>query len=203
MNFESLQQRWQQQESRSQVKVDASLILQEVRRNHRSFQAMIFWRDFREVGAALFVAVFIIIHGRDWKDWLLAVAGTGVGIFLLRDHLRQRKQRPRVSEDLRLYVQHSLDEVRHQSWLLRNVLWWYLLPLMCPMLISNAVQADTVRQGVRQSVAIVVMAWVIYKLNQHAVRKQLVPREQELERLLAGISEDSSINPPVVILEKP
>ena len=203
MNFESLQQRWQQQETRSQVKVDASLILQEVRRNHRSFQAMIFWRDFREVGAALFVAVFIIIHGRDWKDWLLAVAGAGVGIFLLRDHLRQRKQRPRVSEDLRLYVQHSLDEVRHQSWLLRNVLWWYLLPLMVPMLISNAVQADTVRQGVRQSVVIVVMAWLIYKLNQHAVRKQLVPREQELERLLAGISEDSSINPPVGILEKP
>ena len=203
MNFESLQQRWQQQETRSQVKVDASLILQEVRRNHRSFQAMIFWRDFREVGAALFVAVFIIIHGRDWKDWLLAVAGSGVGIFLLRDHLRQRKQRPRASEDLRLYVQHSLDEVRHQSWLLRNVLWWYLLPLMVPMLISNAVQADTVRQGVRQSVVIVVMAWLIYKLNQHAVRKQLVPREQELERLLAGISEDSSINPPMGLLEKP
>ena len=189
MNFESLQQRWQQQETRSQVKVDASLILQEVRRNHRSFQAMIFWRDFREVGAALFVAVFIIIHGRDWTDWLLAVAGSGVGIFLLRDHLRQRKQRPRASEDLRLYVQHSLGEVRHQSWLLRNVLWWYLLPLMVPMLISIAVQADTVRQGVRQSVVIVVMTWLIYKLNQHAVRKQLVPREQELERLLAGIDE--------------
>ena len=97
MNFETLQQHWQQQETRSQVKVDASLILQEVRRNHRSFQAMIFWRDFREVGAALFVAVFIIIHGRDWTDWLLAVAGAGVGIFLLRDHLRQRKQRPRAS----------------------------------------------------------------------------------------------------------
>ncbi len=203
MNFESLQQRWQQQETRSEVKVDACLILQEVRRNHRSFQAMIFWRDFREVGAALFVAVFIIFHGRDWTDWLLAVAGSSVGIFLLRDHLRQRKQRPRASEDLRLYVQHSLDEVRHQSWLLRNVLWWYLLPLMVPMLISNAVQADTVRQGVRQSVVIVVMAWLIYKLNQHAVRKQLVPREQELERLLAGISEDSSINPAVGILEQP
>ena len=203
MNFESLQQRWQQQENRSQVKVDAGLILQEVRRNHRSFQAMIFWRDFREVGAALFVAVLIINHGRDWKDWLLAVAGAGVGIFLLRDHLRQRKQRPRASEDLTLYVQHSLDEVRHQSWLLRNVLWWYLLPLMVPMLISNAVQADTVRQGVRQSVVIVVMAWLIYKLNQHAVRKQLVPREQELERLLAGISEDSSITPSVGLLEKP
>ena len=189
MNFETLQQRWQQQETRSQVKVDASLILQEVRRNHRSFEAMIFWRDFREIGAALFVAVFIIIHGRDWTDWLLALAGTGVGIFLLRDHLRQRKQRPRASEDLRLYVQHSLGEVRHQSWLLRNVLWWYLLPLMVPMLISIAVQADTVRQGVRQSVVIVVMTWLIYKLNQHAVRKQLVPREQELERLLAGIDE--------------
>jgi hypothetical protein len=189
MNFESLQQRWQQQETRSQVKVDASLILQEVRRNHRSFQAMIFWRDFREVGAALFVAVFIIIHGRDWTDWLLAVAGVGVGIFLLRDHLRQRKQRPRASEDLRLYVQHSLDEVRHQSWLLRNVLWWYLLPLMVPMLISTAVNADSFRQGAISFSTTFVLTWLIYILNQTAVRKQLMPREHELERLLAGIEE--------------
>jgi positive regulator of sigma E activity len=189
MNFESLQQRWQQQETRSQVKVDASLILQEVRRNHRSFEAMIFWRDFREVGAALFVTVFIIIRGRDWTDWLLAVAGAGVGIFLLRDHLRQRKQRPRASEDLRLYVQHSLGEVRHQSWLLRNVLWWYLLPLMVPLLISMVVNAASFRQGAIFFSTTLVLTWLIYWLNQHAVRKQLVPREQELERLLAGIDE--------------
>jgi small-conductance mechanosensitive channel len=189
MNFETLQQHWQQQKTCSQFKVDATLVLQEVRRNQRSFQAMIFWRDFRETAAALFATIFFAARGRDWTDWLLAVAAAGVGLYLLVDRLRQRKQRPRASEDLRLYVQHSLDEVRHQSWLLRNVLWWYLLPLMVPVLISIAVQADAVRQGVRQSLVIVLVTWLIYKLNQHAVRTQIVPREQELERLLAGISE--------------
>ena len=193
MNFETLQQHWQQQETRSQVKVDASLILQEVRRNHRSFQAMIFWRDFREVGAALFVTVFLIIRGRDWTDWLPAVAAAGVGIYLLRDHLRQRKQRPRASEDLRLYVQHSLGEVRHQSWLLRNVLWWYLLPLMVPVLISMVVNAASFRQGAIFFSTTLVLTWLIYWLNQHAVKTTLDPRTQELERLLAGIEEPTAL----------
>lgn len=189
MNFETLQQHWQQQETRSQVKVDASLILQEVRRNQRSFQAMIFWRDFREIGAAMAVAPYFALYGPDWTYHLLALAGAGVGLYILVDRLRQRKKRPRASEDLRLYVQHSLDEVRHQSWLLRNVLWWYLLPLMVPMLISMAVNADSFRQGAISFSTTFVLTWLIYILNQTAVRKQLMPREQELERLLASIEE--------------
>lgn len=189
MNFETLQQRWQQQETRSQVKVDASLVLQEVRRNHRSFETTIFWRDFREVGAAVVAAIYFVVRAQDWTNYLLAFAAAGVGIYILVDRLRQRKNRPSQSESLKSFVERSLLQLRHQSWLLRNVLWWYLLPLMIPVLISIAVQADTMRQGVRQSVVIVVVTWLIYKLNQNAVRTQIVPREQELERLLAGISE--------------
>lgn len=189
MNFETLQQRWQQQETRSPAKVDASLVLQEVRRNHRSFERTIFWRDFREVGAALAATIYFVFRARNWTDYLLAAAAAGVGIYILVDRLRQRKNRPSQSESLRSFVESSLLQVRHQSWLLRNVLWWYLLPLMAPVLISIAVQADNLRQGMRQSVIILVMTWLIYKLNQNAVRTQLVPREQELERLLAGIEE--------------
>lgn len=189
MNFETLQQRWQQQETRSPAKVDASLVLQEVRRNHRSFERTIFWRDFREVGAALLATIYFVFRARGWTDYLLVSAAAGVGIYILVDRLRQRKNRPSQSESLRSFVESSLLQVRHQSWLLRNVLWWYLLPLMAPVLISIAVQADHLRQGMRQSVIILVMTWLIYKLNQNAVRTQLVPREQELERLLAGIEE--------------
>jgi hypothetical protein len=189
MNFETLQQRWQKQETRSPAKVDASLVLQEVRRNHRSFERTIFWRDFREVGAALLATIYFVFRTRGWTDYLLGSAAAGVGIYILVDRLRQRKNRPSQSESLRSFVESSLHQVRHQSWLLRNVLWWYLLPLMAPVLISIAVQADNLRQCMRHSVIILVMTWLIYKLNQNAVRTQLVPREQELERLLAGIEE--------------
>lgn len=189
MNFETLQQRWQQQETRSPAKVDASLVLQEVLRNHRSFERTIFWRDFREVGAALLATIYFVFRARGWTDYLLAAAAAGVGIYILVDRLRQRKNRPSQSESLRSFVEGSLLQVRHQSWLLRNVLWWYLLPLMVPVLISIAVQAETLRQGIRGTMAIVVLTWLIYKLNQNAVKTQLAPREQELERLLAGLKE--------------
>lgn len=189
MNFEQLQQHWQQQEERAPAMVDASLVLQEVRRNQRSFETMIFWRDFREVAVAMVIAPYFALRGPDWTYHLMAAAAAGVGLYLLVDRLRQRKFRPSQSASLRTFVEQSLHEVRHQVWLLRNVLWWYLLPLTIPMLISMAVSADNFQQGLRGSVIACLLTFLIYRLNQSAVTKSLVPRVHELENLLAGISE--------------
>lgn len=206
MNFEQLQQHWQQQDARPQPKVDASLLLQEVRRNHRSIETKIFWRDFREVAAAVFAALYFALRGPDWTYHLLAVAAAGVGLYLLVDRLRQRRHRPSQWEDLRTFVEQSLSQTRPQTWLLRNVLWWYLLPLTVPLLVSMAVNADSLQQGMCLGVITCLLIFFIYRLNQKVVTSDLVPREQELERLLAGISEqlseNSSIDPTAGVLEK-
>lgn len=206
MNFEQLQQHWQQQDSRPQPKVDASLLLQEVRRNHRSIETKSFWRDFREVAAAVFAALYFALRGTDWTYHLLAVAAAGVGLYLLVDRLRQRRHRPSQWEDLRTFVEQSLRQTRHQTWLLRNVLWWYLLPLTVPLLVSMAVNADSLQQGMCLGVITCLLIFFIYRLNQKVVTSDIVPREQELERLLAGISEqlseNSSIDPTAGVLEK-
>ena len=192
MNFEQLQQHWQQQDARPQPKVDASLLLQEVRRNHRSFETTIFWRDFREIAAAVAISLYFAVRGPDWTYHLMAVAAAGVGFFLLMDRLRQRRCRPSQSASLRTFVEQSLRQVKHQAWLLRNVLWWYLLPLTISMLISIAVRADNFQQGLRRSVITCLIMFLIYRLNQRAVTKCLVPRVDELEKLLAGVSEPTA-----------
>ena len=50
---DNLQQAWRAHASQTLVTVDADLLLKEVQRSQQTFRAMIFFRDFREVGVAL------------------------------------------------------------------------------------------------------------------------------------------------------
>lgn len=198
MTFEQLQKTWQFQNRGAKVTLDADLLLRAVRRNQRGFRATIFWRDVREVSVAFLLTVYFSYHGLrhdDWASYLLALACFGVGAFMLADRFRQRRKKPAPSDPLKACIETSLDQVNHQIWLLRNILWWYLLPLGVPLLIffgnhawqkgRGAVEA-TVTFGA--AVAFVALLyWGIYWLNQYCVRKDLEPRQRELESLLASL----------------
>ena len=61
MNPDKYQQAWQAQSSQTRVTVDADLLLKEVQRIQRTFRAMIFWRDFREVGSGHCDAALLVL----------------------------------------------------------------------------------------------------------------------------------------------
>src|SRR5262249_32114595 len=160
----------------------------------QQFRATIFFRDVREVGVAgLLIPVFIFMGWwlHNWTNYLVAAACLVVGGYILLDRWRRRKNSPELSGTLKKCVATSLAEVRHQIWLLKNILWWYLLPLFVPIVISMA--WPTLRSGqhflvkLAQGVAllggvgfVVLVYGFIYWLNQYAVKKHLEPRQQEL-----------------------
>ena len=90
-------------------------------------------------------------------------------------------------------------QVEHQIWLLRNVLWRYLLPLALSGLAFFGQVAWQERSGgwwtalaVSEVVALVVIVLAgVYWLNQYAVRSELVPRRQELETLLMSLKDET------------
>jgi hypothetical protein len=85
--------------------------------------------------------------------------------------------------------------VNHQIWLLKNILWTYLLPLNVSLVIMVLVQASRswhTRVAAGLDIVFVVgfcalISWGVYWLNQYAVRRQLEPRRRELEALLASL----------------
>ena len=97
-------------------------------------------------------------------------------------------------------MESSLAQVEHQIWLLRNVFWWYLLPLALSMLafFGQVAWQDAVGRLVDGSRRIaewspwscIVFAGV-YWLNQNAVRSELEPRRQELEALLTSLKDET------------
>jgi hypothetical protein len=187
--LDDLQKTWQSQPE-ARVRVESEVLLAELRRNQRNFKLTIFWRDFREVFAAGAMTAFFAYQGFDkgWPWYLLSGACLWVGGFILVDRYRRRGRAARFGDSLLGCVEASLEDVEHQIWLLRNVLWWYLSPLaigMAIVLIAMGVQPDDmpwlrwmVMTGVGAFCALVCAG--VYWLNQSAVRSHLGPMRQEL-----------------------
>jgi hypothetical protein len=198
MDFEALQKAWHSQDAGAKVTINADALLRVIRRNQQQFWAAIFWRDVREVGVAFLLTLYFSHRGlrnHDWTDCLIGFACFGVGTFMVVDRLLQRKKRPTASDSLKDCIETSLHEVGHQIWLLRNVFWWYLLPILSTLGVSIGLSAWRSRQqGIMAAIGFVIAGifcalvyWGVYWLNQFAIRKNLEPRRQELETLLGSL----------------
>ncbi|HTB84362.1 MAG TPA: serine hydrolase domain-containing protein [Candidatus Sulfotelmatobacter sp.] len=217
MNFEDLQKSWQAQDAGRKITMDADFLMKEVRRDQRRFRRMIFWRDVREVGvAAVLVPFFINIgrHDHAWPAYVIAFACFMVGSYILIDRWRHKRSLPSTHDSLKNCAAASLTDVTHQIWLLKNILWWYLLPFAVPMLIWMVWMFWQMPPPGAENIFSLIFSMVfktfgvlfslgftaavngfLYWLNQFAVKKRLEPRRQELEKLLKEIDPEQPIMP--------
>jgi len=198
-----LRQAWQAEGAHPQLRINMEQLLSDVRRDQQAFATMIVWRDAREVGVALVMIPVWIVMGvklaLPWT-WYLTIPGlVWIAAFLLVDRRRQNRKRPEPGESLRRRVEDSLAQVEHQVWLLRNVVWWYLLPLAVPMFTFFGQVCWRIRhlggwEALAGLVLMVGFVSVIFGfiawLNRFAVRATLEPKRQELEALLRSLDDD-------------
>jgi hypothetical protein len=205
MELDLYQQAWQAQSSRTRVTIDADLLRKEVQRSQGYFQALIFWRDFREVVVSLLlIPAWFYLGARTSQSWtwyLTVPALIWVAGFMLVYRLRHPQKPSGPHESLRKCVRNSLNQVDDQIWMLRNVFWWYILPPGATLLVffldvawRGAVLTNDWLAGL--GAAAIFMAillavyYSVYYVNQYAVRTQLVPQRRELLALLAGLSNE-------------
>jgi hypothetical protein len=210
MTFDELQKTWQKNESTSKLIIDPVLLAQVVKRNKEAFESSIYWRDFREVAVALIMVGVFLFRAFQYKNiiWeagayvFLAIMCLYVAAFFIVDRRLQRKKKPSHTSLLGC-IESSLIQVNHQIWLLRNVFWWYLLPpgigialffIVVTVNKFRLLPAARVLFGSLTGMLIVVLVFCgVYWLNQYAVRKELIPRKNELEALLKSLSNDNKI----------
>lgn len=204
---DELKSAWRSQAAPPRLTIDATLVLNEVRRNERQFAAMIYCRDVREVAVALLLVPVWIWMGIKmsslWSWYLTIPTLLWIAGFMVVDRIRQRRRLPGPGETLSSSIEHSLAQVEHQIWLLRNVFWWYLLPPFSTIIFWVIHLAWTANRAGRSRVAgmeavlgfgtmalfFVLIGWFVYWLNQCAVRKSLEPRRNELRALLKSLEE--------------
>jgi CubicO group peptidase (beta-lactamase class C family) len=201
VNPDNLKEAWLAQTSQTRLTIDADLLLKEVRRNQNAFTAQILWRDVTEVGVSLLmVPVWFYLgakHSLPWMWYLGVPALLWVAGFMLADRMRLRSYSSQRGESLSQRVESSLAQVEHQIWLLRNVLWWYLLPPGLAVLAFFGQCAWEARSGGWWVAAVILGCVAVeaivfsstYWLNQKAVSSDLEPRRQELQALLASLND--------------
>jgi hypothetical protein len=203
MDPDNLKQAWQAQSSPRRLTIDAELLLREVQRNQQHFTATIFWRDVREVGVALvMVPVWVFLGVRfhlPWAWYLTVPVLLWIALFMLVHRWRYRQQPQASGESLRQRLENLLAQVEHQIWLLRNVLWWGLLPPGVSVLawfgqVAWLGRSDGWLTAIVFGVVTLVVAVFfvfLYWLNQEAVRTYLEPRREELKELLGSLEGES------------
>jgi hypothetical protein len=185
MDISELQMIWQKQALQAPDVVRIALIVDTIGADDRKFRRMIWWRDFREIGVALALAVLLALSGRTGIRWIAVASVLFVAAYLLRSRLRKVKEAEPASLGEKL--QQMIGEVKSQIRLLRSIVWWYLLP--CAIAFA-AVSVERLRFPMswsRLCVTIGVglsLGIAIYWLNQRTVRKTLEPRRRNLQRLL-------------------
>ena len=209
MSLDKYQQAWKAGSLQSQVKFDAVLLSKEVQRSHETFRSMIFWRDVREVGISLVMIPIWFALGigtsLPWTWYLAVPALLWIAGFMLVDRRRHPQRPSDPGEPLLFYVKESLAQVEHQIWLLRNVFWWGLLPPSISLMaffIHGAWDSTKTWWGCILvsgffGVFLFYLYRWIYRINQLAVRKQLEPRRNDLQKLITylegeGNAEDAS-----------
>lgn len=206
---DQFQEAWRADSTRTRLKVDANILLRTVQQRQRDLRAMIFWRDFREVGIALLLLPVWIYMGLTmalpWTWYLGVPVLIGEAGFMLMFRLRRREPHGR-DESLLRCVESSLKEVEDHMWLLRNVFCWAVLPvLFAGLVLLNSLGwlPQSIQRLVSPVFGLVVVMSILYFVNRFAVRWQLVSRRQELRALQADLREESISDVPPVRVAKP
>ncbi len=205
MTHDPLQEIWNNEEEPSTVKIDKEWLLNLVRKKQRDFNHAVLRRDILEIGIHLLCAPIFVYYGitsakgggqHVWTWYLVAVACIwNAGFFVANRLWWKKKTNPTAPSTS--FLDRSMSEIENQIWLLKNILWWYLLPpgiaFLCVYLqrmmhksgaVENADQLWETRWDFAVSyLAIVVVFGLLYYINQRYVRTELEPRKRELSEL--------------------
>lgn len=205
MHPDEFQQAWKSNAAQDRVTIDADLLRKEVQRNRQDFRSTIARRDYLEVGVILLLMPVWIYMGisnaSPWTWYLTVPALIWVAGYILVFRMRHKQEPGQPDDSLLTCVKRSLTEVEDRIWLMRNVLWWYLLPLAIPILAYTAHLAWL--KSTDWLVAIsdanvfcflffLAFFYFLYYVIQRGVRVQLEPRRQELLTLLTNLGDETT-----------
>lgn len=192
MNASELEEIWKRQKAVDSSPENIAQIAAAVQLIDQKFKRKIWWRDLREVGAAIVGAVVFGVVGLTWLRWIAVASCLFVAGYILISRRAVRSVSETSSLAERLYQ--MIRETEIQIGLLRSVLWWYLLP--CAVA-TVAFVVDRLPRTFSPARLIVFFGTMsifyiaAYWINQRVVRKALEPRRASLQHALTDVLQQS------------
>ena len=206
MNFEDLKVIWDRENPRPAPTLDEEALRQMVMKRAGTFRRQIFWRDWREIGVAMILLVHFL-----WKG-MASVRETGGTLSLLGlSHFvmvigvafvagviwvssrRQKRREANCADTMEGNLQKLISHLNLQIRLLRNVGWWYLLPLVPGVLLSIVATSDDNVEFLERGLFVVLIFGGVLWLNLRVARKQLMPEKRGLEAVLESLENGGGV----------
>lgn len=194
MTLDEYRETWQRQGTVAGERADEEELLARVKRRAEAFDRKIFWRDVREIGAAVLVAGLFGWWAVD-ADAVLVRAGALVvvaGAVLVVWRIRRARSDGSAEVAARPVADRLRAEIRRvdaQIELLETVLWWYVAPPAAGLALM-IVGGDAAGWSTLLQLAVVgVLGAGVWWLNRRAVRRGLRPRRRELVELLREVED--------------
>ena len=135
MKLDELQEAWKSQDTR--IAVETSLLLASMREKQERYKRYIWLRDIREGWGSILAAVFFVCYAESdvesrlqlWPFYLAMAILFGIGVFRVIDTRRQNRKALRYEDSALSFVERSLLNINHRIWLLKNIFWWWILPV--------------------------------------------------------------------------
>ena len=196
MNLDDLDREWRATNEVAATKEQRDqLILATCRRVER-FWGQILRRDVVETIAAVVVIVWFGSYCYTAPtDHVVSRFAAGFlvcwALFIIYMLYRARTiQRPApLDAPVREFCRIEMDRLDRQIQLLRSVLWWYIAPCIIAVNVMFVGMTGLGAASVGYGIVTLLFGWGLYALNMRAVAKELVPRRNELARLLSQLGE--------------
>lgn len=192
---------WQQDQSSGRFSIDEDAMHNLLNKQAKQFSRQIRFRDYLEASLGFLIAIFFAAvpffwgakNQTNWIDhweWFTLSAGAlFIAIAFVYQRRQARQWETEESLDIKQTLTRNLASVSHQIKLLKNIAWWYCLPMEIP-LVFVAVKSDAFdafRLEYLLGSAILMIAIVGY--NWWFVKKDLIPKQTALKQMLASMSD--------------
>ncbi len=197
MNWNDYEAVWRRQEPPVGAGADLSVLRQSFEAKRRKLAATLWVRDIVEASAGLFGAAAFAAIARHqekiaWPIMIAVALVLGVTGSFVRERIRTHRQKLGPDAPLLAKLEAEIAELRHQRRLLLGVWKWYLVPLtaaiviVCVTISLNRPPWDLARDPRFMGsyfALVALLMWGVWVINRRAVRRQIEPRIEELEKL--------------------
>ena len=204
MNLDDLKETWRQSHGELGDSRVGELASQALERASQ-FEKTILRRDLIETAAAIFVIFGFGLFLREGFPWIsrlgMIIIVLGAGEVIVTLHLtRRRDRRPQHDLPLTEFCAAEIARVDRQIRLLRYVNWWYSGPMLLGVCVFLSGILFSVPLPLHISVPafaafcvlILIFGWIIYRINQRALRNELAPLREELAGIYESLIEEPS-----------
>lgn len=154
-------------------------------------------RDRREIIAIIIVIVFygiiFLTTQSIWKQAgsiIIILSGIFIWYKLKSTQRKIKDEEPTPNQSMIEYLNHEMRSVLSQRKLLKNVAWWYLLPLETGLLLFTVGFELGITLKIIFMFVFILTGWGIWELNRHAVRHRLDPLLIEIKDAIRFLEED-------------